>query len=111
MTTESQDAVKPGTKSKGPHQKNRLSAVFVKSAPPGRHFDGNGLFLQVEKNGARRWYQRLTIHGRRREMGLGAPPLVTLAQAREQALDNLRAVRGGRDPIAERRAAKAAGSF
>src|SRR6056297_1369178 len=108
MTTESQDAVKPGTKSKGPHQKNRLSAVFVKSAPPGRHFDGNGLFLLVEKNKARRWYQRLTIHGRRREAGLGAPPVVTLAQAREQAIENLRLAREGRDPIEERKASKEA---
>ncbi len=80
MADESQSTVKRGVKAKGPHRQNRLSAVFVKSAPPGRHFDGNGLFLLVEKNKARRWYQRLTIHGRRREAGLGAPPVVTLAQ-------------------------------
>lgn len=97
-----------GLKPKGPHQRNKLSAAFVRSAPPGRHFDGNGLFLYVEGNGARRWYQRLTIFGRRREAGLGAPPVVTLAQARAQAIDNLRAAREGRDPIAERNAAKAA---
>lgn len=108
MADESQGTVKRGTKPKGPHQKNRLSAVFVKSAPPGRHFDGNGLFLLVEKNTARRWYQRLTIRGRRREAGLGAPPVVTLAQAREQAIENLRAVREGRDPIEERKAVKEA---
>jgi len=96
-----------GFKPTGPHQQNRLSAVFVRSAPPGRHFDGNGLFLYVEKNGTRRWYQRLTIHGRRREAGLGAPPVVTLADARNQAIDNLRAVREGRDPIAEQRASRA----
>lgn len=106
MTEISQAKVR-GFKPTGQHQQNRLSAVFVKSAPPGRHFDGNGLFLYVEKNGARRWYQRLTIHGRRREAGLGAPPIVTLADARNQAIDNLRAVREGRDPIAERRASKA----
>ncbi|MCI2399368.1 Arm DNA-binding domain-containing protein [Aliiroseovarius subalbicans] len=75
-----------GIKSRGRHQTNRLSAVAVKTANPGRHFDGHGLFLLVEKNGARRWGQRLTIQGRRREMGLGSPPVVTLARARESAL-------------------------
>lgn len=89
-------------------QQNRLSAVGIKSAGPGRHFDGNGLILFVEKNGARRWLQRITIHGKRREAGLGSPPIVTLSQAREVALENLRAVREGRDPIADRQAAKKA---
>ena len=87
-------------------QQNRLSAVGIKSAGPGRHFDGNGLILFVEKNGARRWLQRFTINGKRREAGLGSPPVVTLAQAREAAIENLRAVRNGRDPIAERQSAR-----
>ena len=47
--------------------------------------------------------QRLTIHGRRRELGLGGFPLVTLAEAREQALVNRKLARSGGDPLAEKR--------
>ena len=52
---------------------------------PGRYCDGHGLYLLVTDTGARCWVQRLTIHGRRRELGLGGFPLVSLAEAREQA--------------------------
>lgn len=90
-------------KPKGAHQTNRLSAAFVKSAPPGKHGDGNGLFLLVEESGSRRWGQRLTVHGKQRELGLGSPPLVSLAQARQVALDNRRVARSGGDPIKAKR--------
>lgn len=89
-------------KPKGRYPHNRLTAAFVKSAPPGRHFDGQGLFLLVERNGARRWGQRLTVRGKRRELGLGGWPVVTLAEAREKALENRRAARAGDSPVSTR---------
>ena len=46
--------------------------------------------------------QRITIDGRRRDIGLGAFPSVGLAQAREKAADNRTAVAEGRDPLAEK---------
>ena len=43
------------------------------------------MFLYVKPEGTRSWIQRLVIRGRRREMGLGAVGLVSLAEARELA--------------------------
>ena len=85
-----------------------LSARAVKAAKaPGRYFDGHGLFLLVTPGGGKLWKQRVAIHGRRVELGLGGYPVVTLAAAREAAVENRRMARAGRDPRIERRRAKA----
>lgn len=95
--------------------KNRgLTAAFVKAVrQPGKYYDGmgTGLFLLVKPTGARFWMQRLTLRCKRRELGLGSPLVVTLAQAREAALENKRLVYAGGDPLAERRKAKAVLTF
>lgn len=70
---------------------------------PGKYFDGHGLFLRVTKTGSKQWVQRITIRGKRCEMGLGSPPAVTLAAARKIALENRGKAMQGSDPIAERR--------
>ena len=93
----------PRTKPKGRHPNKALSAAFLRSAPPGRHADGNGLFLFVQPSGTRSWIQRLIIRGRRRELGLGSVALVPLAEAREKALVNRKLARQGGDPLAEKR--------
>ena len=93
------------TKPKGRHPHKALSAAFVRSAPPGRHCDGNGLYLFVQPSGARSWVQRLVIRGRRRDFGLGSVALVPLAEAREKARSNRKLAREGGDPLAERRRA------
>lgn len=87
---------------------NVLTAAKVKSAGPGKHHDGGGLglFLRVDPNGSRFWVQRITIHGKRRELGLGSPPLVSLAEAREAAFKAKKLARDGGDPLAERRKAR-----
>ena len=90
-------------KPKGRHPQKALSASFLRSAPPGRHADGNGLYLFVQPTGTRSWIQRLVIRGRRREIGLGSLALVPLAEAREKALVNRKLAREGGDPLAERR--------
>ena len=67
----------------------QLSAAFVNSVKDaGKYFDGSGLglFLRVDETGYRRWVQRIRINGRQRDVGLGSPPVVTLADAREKAL-------------------------
>ncbi len=94
------------TKPKGRHPHKALSATFVRSAPPGRHCDGNGLYLFVKPNGARSWIQRLVIRGRRRDFGLGGVALVSLAEAREKARSNRKLAREGGDPLTERRRAR-----
>ena len=99
------------TKPKGRHPEKRLSAAFVRHAPPGRHCDGHGLYLLVKPSGSRSWVQRLVIRGRRRDFGLGSAALVSLAEAREQALANRKLARAGGDPLAERRRAKGVPTF
>ena len=44
-----------------------------------------GLLLQITPNGGRTWLLRIQVGDRRREIGLGGYPTVTLAQARERA--------------------------
>lgn len=84
-----------------------LSARFVETVTePGKHFDGHGLFLKVTKTGAKQWVQRITIRGKRSELGLGSPPAVTLAAARKKALENHGAAMLGDDPLAEKRKAR-----
>ena len=81
----------------------RLSAARVKAIKkPGMHGDGNGLYLRVTGSGSRSWMQRIVIHGRRRDMGLGSYPAIGLAEARALALANKALVTAGRDPLAER---------
>lgn len=82
--------------------RDRLSAAFVKSAPAGKHCDGAGLWLIKREDGGAQWVLRMTVHGRRREMGLGGFPAVTLAQARKLAEDWRAVVRVGKDPVKER---------
>ena len=96
----------------GPHPENALSAAFVRQvAETGRYCDGHGLYLEVMPSGKRHWVQRLVIRGRRRELGLGGFPLVTLKEAREQALANRRLARAGGDPLAEKRRAHGIPTF
>ena len=99
------------TKRRGRHPDEALSAAFVRSAPPGRHADGNGLYLFVQPSGTRSWVQRLVIRGRRRELGLGAATLVPLAKAREQALANRMLARSGGDPLSEKRRVQGVPTF
>ena len=99
------------TKRRGRHPDKALSAAFVRSAPPGRHADGNGLYLFVQPTGTRSWVQRLVIRGRRRELGLGAATLVPLAKAREQALANRMLARSGGDPLSEKRRVQGVPTF
>ena len=75
----------------------------MRLTPPGRHCDGNGLYLYIQKTGTRSWIQRLVIRGRKRELGLGSVTLVSLVEAREQALANRKLARAGGDPLAEKR--------
>ena len=84
----------------------KLSASFVKTVNrPGRYGDGRGgfglsLLVKPTTTGrlSKTWSQRLRIHGRSVNIGLGAYPVVTLAEAREVALANRRTVARGRDP-------------
>ena len=90
--------------------KNRLSTGFLKTAPTGKHCDGAGLWLLKRADGGAQWILRVTVHGRRREMGLGGFPSLGLAEARRLAARWRSMAAEGRDPIktrtAEARAAR-----
>ena len=55
--------------------------------------------LIVKPTGARSWVLRYQLNGRRRDMGLGPYPEVTLAVAREKALTARRHLVNGTDPL------------
>jgi integrase len=85
-----------------------LTAALVRSPlASGKYHDGGGLglYLRVDPNGGRFWVQRITVMGKRRELGLGSPPVTTLAAARDKAIANKRLVRDGGDPLAAKREA------
>lgn len=67
------------------HSLNRLNAAQVSKAAPGKHSDGGGLWLHQRDGGKGQWVLRLTVHGRRREMGLGSTQDVSLKDARALA--------------------------
>jgi integrase len=79
-------------------QLHRLTAKAVASARPGKYEDGGGLRLVVSPAGAKKWVLRITIHGKRRELGLGSYPTITLAAARQKAAHLRGEVEAGRDP-------------
>lgn len=104
----------------------KLTALAVKNAKPGRHGDGDGLYLLVKPSGARSWLLRVQQDGKRRDIGLGSvnlqPPAkrkddeeqvgddipilsrrhLTLIEAREKASLLSKVTKAGRDPITER---------
>lgn len=88
---------------------NRLTARTVASkANPGLYGDGNNLYLQVNRQGARSWVFRYMSNGKARGMGLGPVDTVSLAEARQAALEARKLLLAGADPIEQKRAHKAA---
>ena len=85
----------------------KLTVARVKSlSKPGRHGDGGTLLLNVAPGGSKSWIQRLTIDGKRRDIGLGGFPLVSLAEARDKAFENRKLARAGGNPLAAKRRVK-----
>ncbi len=81
---------------------NKLTAIKIKTAPPGKYNDGGGLWLHKRADGGGQWFLRVQIHGRRREMGLGSFTEVGLKEARNSAERWRKVARSGKDPIKER---------
>jgi integrase len=101
----------------------KLTAKSIEKAKPGRHADGDGLYLLVKPTGGRSWVLRVQVGGNRRDIGLGSVELaplsdrsrighdlpleqrsrLTLAEARELSARLRNVAKAGRDPAAERR--------
>ena len=83
--------------------KNELSPAQVKNLmQPGRHIDGKGLYLVVSPAGNKTWAFMFNHNKRRREMGLGPYPAISLKKARELAQEYREQVALGLVPIDER---------
>jgi integrase len=92
-----------------PKKAKELSPLEVKRiTKPGLHAVGGvaGLLLQVTPTGARSWVLRATVGAKRRDIGLGGFPDVTLAQARERAREAREQIRQGIDPVEQRKATR-----
>lgn len=86
-----------------PKRAKGLTAAFCNSVKDkGSYVDGAGLMLVVAPTGSKRWIQRLTVRGKRRDLGLGAYPGVSLATARQVAAEYRQIAKSGRDPLAEK---------
>lgn len=83
------------------HHGRRHNAVFAVGGV-------SGLLLQITPTGARSWILRTTVGSKRRDLGLGGYPDVSLAQARERAREVKEKIWRGVDPVEERKLARAA---
>jgi integrase len=81
---------------------NALTQMKARSLDKGKHADGQGLWLVKSRQKSGKWIVRIVIDGKRREMGLGRWPDVSIAEARKSASEARRLLRDGVDPIQER---------
>lgn len=100
-----------GYKPTGRHREKVLTAATVRNLGEGFHADGGNLYLKVDPTGARRWIVRLNVQGKRRDIGLGSAALVSLAEAREAALQHRKIARAGDDPLSAKRRSNAIPTF
>lgn len=77
----------------------KLTALKVKNAKPGKYGDGDGLWLYVDKTGAKRWVLRYMRNRRAREIGLGSEAVVSLTDARKKAFSAKLQISKGEDPL------------
>lgn len=87
---------------------NKLEALRLKKGlPKGRHWDGEGLYLEVVSSTAMYWRYKYRFAGKEKRIGLGVYPTVGLARAREHR-DAVKAQLAAKiDPSAARQAEKA----
>ncbi len=76
----------------------KLNAKAIPNLPTGRHADGRGLYVMVQKRGTRSWTQVVRVDGKRLDLGLGGYPEVSLKEARRIATNNRALAKGGVDP-------------
>ena len=85
----------------------KFTTATAKSlAKPGMYRADPTLYLAIAPGESKSWIQRITIDGKRRDLGLGPFPVISLAKARERAFANRVAIADGRDPLAEKRKAR-----
>lgn len=89
---------------------NVLNQMSARALGKGKYADGQGLWLIKRDKQAGKWMLRLLVNGKRREMGLGRWPDVSIAEARGRAEAARKRLRDGVDPVFERQKAKSSTS-
>lgn len=85
----------------------RLTVMAVKALnTPGRHADGDGLYLVIKTGGARSWVLLHQLNGKRREFGLGSAKAISLKEARQRAAETRKQVEAGVAPVEAKRASR-----
>jgi integrase len=93
-------------------QQQRISALQVsKLTKPGLYGDGGGLTLQITATGAKSWLLRYMVAGKPFGMGLGPTHTVSLAEARQKALDARKLLIDGINPLAAKKQNKIAAAL
>ena len=81
----------------------------IKSATKARkHFDGQGLYLEVSAAGGRWWRLRYWYGGKEKRLSLGVYPAIGLKDARERRDEVRKLLANGVDPSENRKAIKSA---
>ena len=83
-------------------------AKALRSATPGRHFDGQGLYLVVSSKKAAHWERRYELNHKPHWLGLGSARTFTLEEARERNRAVSKLLADGIDPLQQRRIERAA---
>ena len=93
-------------------QQHRLSVLQVKNlSKPGLYGDGGGLTLQITTTGAKSWLFRYMVAGKPFGMGLGPTHTVSLAEARQKALDARKLLIDGINPLVAKKENKIAAAL
>lgn len=79
-------------------ESGKLTALAVKHAKPGKHFDGSGLYVEVTASGSRLWRMKYRYAGKEKRLSFGAFPEVSIAEARERTAKARALLRDGVDP-------------
>ena len=79
-----------------------LAVEVAKAKGPTVLHDGGGLYLRVSRTGTKSWVFRFQLDGKRRDMGLGPYPDISLAEARGKATDHRKLRHDGIDPLEAR---------
>jgi integrase len=79
------------------------AAAVAKLTKPGRYAVGHGAYLQVSEWKTRAWIFRYSHNGRAKHLGLGSCEYVSLAKAREKAIECRRLLADGIDPLEQKR--------
>jgi len=90
-------------------QLQRLTVLRVnKLSKTGLYGDGGGLALQITSSGGKSWLFRYMVAGKPFGMGLGPTHTVSLAEAREKALEARKLLINGINPLAAKKENKIA---